>query len=124
MSMAVALFAGWLMIIAGGIAVYITWHGFRDQSVVWLKPFILIAVGLLIILHPIAGTMALGLILAIYFLLDGFAGVAAAREMRPRRGWGWLMFNGVLSLLLAFAFIVGGQPDVPQGTDTHDVRDK
>jgi uncharacterized membrane protein HdeD (DUF308 family) len=46
MSMAIALFAGWLMIVAGGIAFYITWYGFRDHWVVWLKSFALIAVGL------------------------------------------------------------------------------
>jgi len=107
MSLAVALFAGWLMILAGGIAFYITWHGFRDRWVVWLKPFALITVGLLILLHPLAGTAALGLILAVYFLLDGFAGVGSARELRPRRGWGWLMFNGIVSLVLAAVFIVG-----------------
>ena len=87
-SMAVALFAGWLIIIAGGIAFYITWHGFRDRRVVWLKPFVLIVVGLLILLHPVAGTAALGLMLAVYFLLDGFGGVGSAWELRPRRGWG------------------------------------
>jgi uncharacterized membrane protein HdeD (DUF308 family) len=107
MSMTVAFFAGWLMIVAGGIAFYITWHGFRDRWIVWLKPFVLVVVGLLILLHPIAGTAALGLILAVYFLLDGFAGVGSAWEFRPRRGWGWLMFNGILSLLLAAVFIAG-----------------
>jgi uncharacterized membrane protein HdeD (DUF308 family) len=107
MSMAVALFAGWLMIVAGSIAFYITWHGFRDRWIVWLKPFVLVVVGLLILLHPIAGTAALGLILAVYFLLDGFAGVGSAWELRPRRGWSWLMFNGVLSILLAAVFIAG-----------------
>jgi uncharacterized membrane protein HdeD (DUF308 family) len=107
MSMAVSFFAGWLMIVAGCIAFYITWHGFRDRWIVWLKPFVLVVVGLLILLHPIAGTAALGLILAVYFLLDGFAGAGSAWEFRPRRGWGWLMFNGILSLLLAAIFIAG-----------------
>ncbi len=67
----------------------------------------MIVVGLLILIHPIAGTAALGLMLAVYFLLDGFAGVGSAWEMRPRRGWGWLMFNGPLSLVLALVFILG-----------------
>jgi uncharacterized membrane protein HdeD (DUF308 family) len=107
MSIAIAMFAGWLMVIAGSIALLITWHGFRDSWVAWLKPFALIAVGLLILLHPIAGTAALGLMLAIYFLLDGFSGVGAAWELRPRRGWGLLMLNGLLSLVLAFVFIAG-----------------
>lgn len=106
-SMAVAVFAGWLLILAGIIAFYITWHGFRDRWVVWLKPFVLIAVGLLVLLHPVAGTAALGLMLAVYFLLSGFSSVASAWEFRPRRGWVWLLFNGTLSLVIAVVFIAG-----------------
>lgn len=107
LSMAIALFAGWLLLFAGSIALFITWHGFRDRWVTWLKPFALIAVGLLILLNPLAGTAALGLMLAIYFMFDGFAGVGSAWEMRPQQGWGWLMFNGATSLLLAMVFILG-----------------
>jgi len=107
LSMAIALFAGWLLLFAGSIALFITWHGFRERWVAWLKPFVLIAIGLLILLHPLAGTAALGLVLAIYFLFDGFAGVGSAWEMRPQTGWGWLMFNGITSLLLALVLIVG-----------------
>ena len=107
LSMAIALFAGWLLLFAGTIAMFITWHGFRDRWVAWLKPFVLVAVGLLILLNPIAGTAALGLMLAIYFLFDGFAGVGSALDMRPQKGWGWLMFNGASSLLLALVFIIG-----------------
>ena len=107
LSMAIALFAGWLLLFAGTIALFITWHGFRERWVAWLKPFVLIAIGLLILLHPLAGTAALGLMLAIYFLFDGFAGVGSAWEMRPQTGWGWLMFNGITSLLLALVLIAG-----------------
>jgi uncharacterized membrane protein HdeD (DUF308 family) len=107
LSMAIALFAGWLLLFAGTIALFITWHGFRARWVAWLKPFVLIAIGLLILLHPLAGTAALGLMLAIYFLFDGFAGVGSAWEMRPQTGWGWLMFNGITSLLLALVLIAG-----------------
>jgi uncharacterized membrane protein HdeD (DUF308 family) len=106
LSMAIALFAGWLLL-AGSIAMFMTWHGFRDHWVAWLKPFALVAVGLLILLNPIAGTAALGLMLAIYFMFDGFSGIGFAWEMRPQQGWGWLMFNGAISLLLATIFILG-----------------
>jgi uncharacterized membrane protein HdeD (DUF308 family) len=107
LSMAIALFAGWLLLFAGSIAMFMTWHGFRDRWVAWLKPFVLVAVGLLILLNPIAGTAALGLMLAIYFMFDGFSGIGFAWEMRPQQGWGWLMFNGATSLLLATIFILG-----------------
>lgn len=107
MSMAVAWFIGWLLLSAGLIVFFITWFGFRERWIVWLKPFTLIVLGLLILFNPMIGAAALGLILAIYFLFDGFAGIAFAWELRPLRGWGWLMFNGLLSLLLAAIFIIG-----------------
>jgi uncharacterized membrane protein HdeD (DUF308 family) len=107
MSIVVALFIGWILILAGVIVFYITWHGFRERWIAWLKPFVLMAFGLLILFYPIAGAAALGLMLAVYFLLDGFAGIGFAWELRPGRGWGWLMFNGLLSLLLAAVFILG-----------------
>jgi uncharacterized membrane protein HdeD (DUF308 family) len=62
---------------------------------------------LLILFNPIAGAAALGLMLGIYFLLDGFAGVGFAWELRPSRGWVWLMLNGLMSLALAAIFIIG-----------------
>jgi len=47
------------------------------------------------------------LMLAVYFLLNGFGDVGSASELQPCRGWGWLMFTGILSLMLATVFIVG-----------------
>jgi uncharacterized membrane protein HdeD (DUF308 family) len=105
--LALGWFVGWLLIIAGAMIFYITWHGFRERLIVWLKPLVLISIGLFILFYPIVGVAALGLMLVIYFLLDGFAGIAFAWELRPRDGWGWLMFNGVLSLLLAAVFMFG-----------------
>jgi uncharacterized membrane protein HdeD (DUF308 family) len=107
MSMAIAWFIGWLLLAAGIKLLLITWYGFRDRWIVWLKPFVLIIIGLLILFNPIAGAAALGLMLGIYFLLDGFAGVAFAWELRPSSGWGWLMLNGLMSLALAAIFILG-----------------
>lgn len=107
LSIATAVFAGWLLLIAGIAACYICWHSDRERWAGWLRPFALILFGLLLLLHPLAGTAALGLVLAVYFLLDGFAGVGSAWEMRPRKGWAWFMLNGVLSLVLAAVFIAG-----------------
>ncbi len=45
-SVTLALFVAWLMIIAGGLSLYSTWHGFRERWVVWLKPFVLITFAL------------------------------------------------------------------------------
>lgn len=107
MSMALGVFIGWLLLLAGVIVFFITWYGFRESWLSWLKPFVLIVVALFILFNPIAAAAALGLMLAVYFLLDGFASVGFAWELRPLQGWGWLMVNGALSLILGAVFIIG-----------------
>jgi uncharacterized membrane protein HdeD (DUF308 family) len=39
-------------------------------------------------------------VLAMYFLIDGFAGIALAVEIKPANGWPFMLLNGLLSLLL------------------------
>jgi hypothetical protein len=95
MSMAIAFFAGWLLIFAGVIALYITWHGFRDRWIVWLKPFVLITVGLLILLRPRRRCGGTRTDTGRLFPAGRFCrcwrrpGIAAA---------GWMMFNGIFFL--------------------------
>ncbi len=110
MSLLTAAFVGWLMMLAGFAAFYLAWKGFGgDGWLRWLKPFVLIVTGLLILVNPIAGAAALGLMLAIYFMFDGFANAGIAFEMRPARGWVWMLFNAILSFALSL-FIMAGWP--------------
>ena len=73
----------------------------------WFKPFILFLLGLIILLHPGVVISTLGILLALYFLMDGFAGIALSVEMKPARGWGFMLVNGLLSLLLGLVVLVG-----------------
>jgi uncharacterized membrane protein HdeD (DUF308 family) len=91
------------------LAAYAAWNGYGRGGLTWLKPFVLITLGLLVAFYPLAGAATIDLILIIYFLLDGFAGVMLAFALRPMRGWGWTLFSGVASLVLALIF-VGGWP--------------
>ncbi len=80
----------------------------RTQTLVmWFKPFALLVLALLILFHPAVIISTLGIILAIYFLIDGFAGIALSVEMKPARGWVLMLLNGLLSLLLGLVVLVG-----------------
>jgi len=111
MSLLTAAFAGWILLLAGFVITYLTWQGFGGSGALrWLKPFVLVATGLLILVYPIAGAAAFGLMLAVYFMFDGFANAGMALEMRPTRGWIWMLFNAILSFALSL-FIMAGWPD-------------
>ncbi|MHC4217581.1 MAG: HdeD family acid-resistance protein, partial [Planctomycetota bacterium] len=59
-----------------------------------------IACGVLLLMHHIAGLGFLTLLLAVYFFVDGITRIAGAFELRPERGWGWVLFGGIVTLLL------------------------
>ncbi len=104
-TLATVVFVAWLMIFAGIMAVYVTVRTNPSDWLGWFKAFILVLTGLLMVFKPNIGIQALGLLLAIYFLLDTFAGFAMGSLMRPAKGWWLWSLNGALSLLLAIIFL-------------------
>jgi uncharacterized membrane protein HdeD (DUF308 family) len=56
--------------------------------------------GLALLAHPLFASGVLTIMLAFYFFLDGFGEISAGIKVRPADGWGWLLFGGIVSLLL------------------------
>jgi uncharacterized membrane protein HdeD (DUF308 family) len=106
-SITISLFIASLLLLSGVVIGYFTWNSYDRSGLAWLKPFVLVSLGLLILFHPLAGAAALGLMLFIYFLLDGFTGVSFALALRPTSGWVWILLSGIASLVLAFILIAG-----------------
>ncbi len=107
MSIAVEIYLGWLMVLAGALWSYYAFRLHVHSFSGWLKPVVLIAAGILWLLFPASGIAALTLLIAFYLLIDAFAGFNLAFERRPHHGWLWMLFNGVLSLVLALVILVG-----------------
>ena len=96
-----------LLILAGMASGYLAWSSYNRAGSGWLKPLVLVALGLLLAFYPQAGTAAIGLMLIVYFLFSGLASLVLAFELRPLPGWVWTLANGLLTLLLALIFIAG-----------------
>jgi len=107
LSIALDVLISILLVISGILVAYGIWHSHRGSWLAWLKPFVLIMLGLLIGFYPTAGTAVLGLLLVVYFFMDGFASVSFAFELRPQNGWVWLLINSFFSFLLAIIFLIG-----------------
>ena len=56
--------------------------------------------GVVMLFRPVVGLTTLTLVLAFYFLFEGVSTLVVAWRMRPAEGWGWVFFNGLVSLLL------------------------
>jgi len=58
--------------------------------------------GLVVLVHPLYGAAAIGLVLTAFFLLNGIGKIVTAFTYRPAQGWWWLLFSGLLGLVLAW----------------------
>lgn len=107
MSLNVAIFVAAYSLVGS-----ITWlvHTFkyaRKSVLDWIKPLILMFTGAYILLNPTIGIAAIGLVLTFYLLIDAFSNFLFAQLYYPQNGWGWMLVNGLLSLVLAAMLLVG-----------------
>jgi len=58
--------------------------------------------GIALIAHPFFASGVLTIMLAVYFVVDGFFEITAGLQRRPEEGWGWMLFGGILSLFLGY----------------------
>lgn len=110
-SIAVKVMIGWLLLLTGAVTL---WHAFQAKdwsSAIWqgvIAVLHLIA-GVYLAFFPFTGLIALTTFLAILFLVQGGFEIAIASQHRERRGWGWLIASGVVSVL-AGGFLILGLP--------------
>ena len=109
-SLAFEIFIGWLFFV-GGI--------FRLLSVLRLRnapgfrwslaaAVLAIVIGLILIMRPYHGVVTLTAILGILLAAEGIASLMIALDFRQHlRAWGWILFSGLMNLLLAFLIWLG-----------------
>ncbi len=107
MSLEIVLFIAALLLIGGIFWAIHTYKNNPNSFIDWLKPVLLLISGGLMLFYPTPGIAAIGLLLAIYLLLDAFGSFALAHAIHPLKGWGWMTFNGIASLVLALLFLIG-----------------
>jgi uncharacterized membrane protein HdeD (DUF308 family) len=59
-----------------------------------------ILAGLSLVAQPGVGLATITLLLAIWFFIDGIWSLVSGFKWRPFEGWGWMVFSGVVSVIL------------------------
>ena len=100
--LSVAVFVGFLVLFGG--AFRIVW-AFRAGSLgrgmlTFAIGALTLIAGLMLITDPLLASGFLTVMLAAYLIVDGVAEIAAGNQRRPEPGSGWLIFGGVISILL------------------------
>jgi uncharacterized membrane protein HdeD (DUF308 family) len=107
-----ALVFGWILVMAGVFGLGSLFGERRHAHLIFsiLSGLAALAAGLLIIWNPLIGVVTLSIFIGAYLLLDGVATLGLAWDQRRRgaRGWPWLIFSGVVDLLLGLLVLAMG----------------
>jgi uncharacterized membrane protein HdeD (DUF308 family) len=92
----------WTAIFNGGFQIV---YAFRAHSggrmiLELLLGLLYIVAGVFILMHPSGGLLALTLIIACFLLVYGVFALVLAFQMRPHSGWGWVLFDAIVTILL------------------------
>jgi len=92
-----------LIVLGGVVHLVLAFHARGAGSVIWrlLVGLAYIAFGGYLLMHPLLGVASLTLLLASLFLIEGVLDIVSYTRLRPAKGAGWLLFDGLVTLLLS-----------------------
>ena len=107
--MSIPALIAWLIVLAGVVHLVLAFHTHSAGGVVWK---LLVGVGYLLfgiylLMHRVLGVVSLTLVLASLFVVEGILDVVLFFKMRHMRGAGWVIFDGIVTLLLGLMIYIG-----------------
>ncbi|HTP45641.1 MAG TPA: HdeD family acid-resistance protein [Casimicrobiaceae bacterium] len=104
-----ALYVGWFALIAGVIALVVTWRTRNEPHLGWriAVGILYIVLGFLLVANPVAGAASLALLVGGLMAASGVVEIMLAVRHKPKAGWGWLLADGIISILLAVLIVIG-----------------
>jgi uncharacterized membrane protein HdeD (DUF308 family) len=109
-ALATAIVFGWLLMLAGACEIAYAFQT-REQhhGFIWklISGILTLVLGGAIVVLPVAGAATLALLVGAFLLAAGFVRTWLAFRLRPRRGWGWVLFDGLVSIAVAILITFG-----------------
>lgn len=106
------LMFAWLLVFAGIVEVI---YAVQDRAKEGLRLKVLLGLltlllGVFLLVRPVVGVASIALAIGAFIFMHGVSALLLAWRLRPRRGWGWVLFDGILSVVIAL-LIANGWPD-------------
>jgi len=100
---AASVFFGWLLVLSVVGHLVFAFHIRSIGGSLWqvLLGILYFLAGGYLLLHPVAGLITVTFALAIYLFAEGVLELILSVRIRPRAGWKWLLFDAVITLILA-----------------------
>jgi uncharacterized membrane protein HdeD (DUF308 family) len=100
--LAVTVLVGWLLLFGGGAHLVAAFSGGGAGRVLWhvLVGLLYFVGGIYFLMHPLLGLGSLTLLLGVIILMAAVFELVAYFRARSEAGSGWLLMNGLITLLL------------------------
>lgn len=104
---AVLLFA-WLLIIGGIFEIAHTFQRQEKNSFIWMLTVstLTLVFGVILLITPLTGVASLAVLIGSFLFGSGIARTMLAFSLYGEKGWGWVLFDGLLSIGLAVLIAV------------------
>ena len=112
-TMVAAILVGWVLLISGGFTFdgSFSIHGTGPFFGALLLGLLSIAGGVFLLFNPLAGAVALTLMVGVLFMFQGAFEIFFAFETRPHAGWVGMLISGIASGVMA-VLIAAGWPAI------------
>ena len=110
-ALATVLTLAWLLIFAGVVELVHAFQTRRRSGFGWklAAAIITLILGLCILLFPVAGIATLALWIGAFIFAGGIVRLILAFRVRPAKGWGWVLLDGLLAIVIG-GLIAWGWP--------------
>jgi uncharacterized membrane protein HdeD (DUF308 family) len=101
--LAVTLFFGWAMIVSGITHFIFAFKTHTTGGRIWevIIGAVYLFTGFILLMHPLDSLLVLTLVLACYLFFEAIVEFINYFQLRPRHGVGWLLVDGIITLILA-----------------------
>jgi uncharacterized membrane protein HdeD (DUF308 family) len=108
---AVTVLVGILLLVAGIVEIVFAFKAgsFGKGVLRFLFGGLGVLAGVIIMATPGTSLVVLAYVLAVFFVAGGLLDIVLSLKVRPEEGWGWMLFSGIVSVVLG-GLIIGQWP--------------
>jgi len=103
----VVIVVGWMAVFNGGAQLFYAFsHEAKHRWLEALLGIIYIIAGIYILMHPLGGLLAITLLISCFLIVYGVFALVLAFQMRPAPGWGWVLFDAIVTIFLGILIYI------------------
>lgn len=108
-ALATALVFAWLLILGGGFEIAYAIQTRTRAGFGWklASGIVTLLLGIAILVMPLAGVASLALLVGAFLFVGGVTRTLLAFRLKPAAAWGWVLFDGILSIVIAILIAIG-----------------